>query len=205
MSAPAARRRRPRGAAGPRFAPGSGPPGRAARWACGRDGAGRAAPPAPPVVGGDPGLDGAAADAQGAGDLGCGIALLGQDDGLHAGPGAGVAVSPGCLLQAVQRVMILDMHQRMSLSFRVRKTSSGNTKHRMIGSAAFHLCSVLELGRTRPSYGWLGKKPGKIGITSIKNCVSIFSACCSLCPAAIGMETLIKLPSVRPFRMPLSI
>ena len=65
-----------------------------------------------PVVGGDPRLDGAAADAQGAGDLRRGVALLGQDDGLHPGPGAGVAVPPGRLLQAVQRVVILDVHQR---------------------------------------------------------------------------------------------
>ena len=67
---------------------------------------------AAPVVGGAPRLDGAAADAQGAGDLRRGVALLGQDDGLHPGPGAGVAVSPGRLLQAVQRVVILDVHLR---------------------------------------------------------------------------------------------
>ena len=89
-----------------------------ASWSRGRIGAAAGVGPvgqrlqAAPVVGGDPRLDGAAADAQGAGDLRCGVALLGQDDGLHAGPGAGVAVSPGRLLQAVQRVMILDVHLR---------------------------------------------------------------------------------------------
>ncbi len=64
------------------------------------------------VVGRHPGLDGAAADAQGAGDVRCGVALLGQDDGLDAGPGAGLAALLGRLMQALQRVTILDVHQR---------------------------------------------------------------------------------------------
>ena len=67
---------------------------------------------AAPVVRGHPGLDGAAAEPQGAGDPRRGVALLGQEDGLHPGPGAGVAVTPGRLLQALQGVMILDVHQR---------------------------------------------------------------------------------------------
>jgi hypothetical protein len=50
------------------------------------------------VVRRDPGLDGAAADAQGAGDVGCGVALLGQGDRLHAGPGAGLAALLGRLV-----------------------------------------------------------------------------------------------------------
>ena len=41
-----------------------------------------------------------------------GVALLGQDDRLDAGPGAGLAALPGRLLQAFQRVTILDVHQR---------------------------------------------------------------------------------------------
>ena len=67
------------------------------------------------VVGRDPGLDGAAADAQGAGDLRCGVALLGQDDRLEAGPGAGLAAQLGRLLQTLQGIAILDVHPRKSL------------------------------------------------------------------------------------------
>ena len=89
------------------------------------------------VVGGHPRLDGAAAEAQGAGDLACGIALLGQDDGLHPGPGACRAKLPGRLLKAVQRVVVLDAHEWMSLPIRVRKPSPGTTKQRMAGCAEF--------------------------------------------------------------------
>src|SRR4029453_12827728 len=59
-----------------------------------------------PVVGGDPGLDGATADAQGAGDLGCGIALLGQDNGFYAGAGAGGAARPCPPVQGSQGVIV---------------------------------------------------------------------------------------------------
>jgi hypothetical protein len=64
------------------------------------------------VVRGHPGLDGAAATAQAAGDADGGVALLGQDDRLSASPSPGVASLSGHLLQALQGVAILDVHLR---------------------------------------------------------------------------------------------
>jgi hypothetical protein len=65
-----------------------------------------------PVVGGHPRLDGAAAEAERASDFRGGVALLGQDDRLQPGPDASVAVLLGCLLKALQSVMIFDVHQQ---------------------------------------------------------------------------------------------
>ncbi len=67
---------------------------------------------AAPVVGRHPGLDGAATDAQGAGDVRGSVALLGQDDRLDAVPCASLAELLGRLLQALQRVTILNVHLR---------------------------------------------------------------------------------------------
>src|SRR5512135_3154733 len=64
------------------------------------------------VVRGPPGLDGAAAPAQAAGDADGGVALLGQGDRLSASPSPGVASLSGHLLQALQGVAILDVHLR---------------------------------------------------------------------------------------------
>jgi hypothetical protein len=60
-----------------------------------------------------------------------------QDDRLEAGPGPGVGSLSSHLLQALQGVAILDVHLQISRSIRARESSSGNTKHRAIGSANF--------------------------------------------------------------------
>ena len=88
---------------------------KASSRSCGKVGAAgmgpvRKPPQAALVVDGYRRLDGTAAEAQGRRSRR--VPLLGQDDRLHPGPGAGVAVLPGRLLKAIQRVMVLDVHLR---------------------------------------------------------------------------------------------
>src|SRR4051812_26318554 len=107
---------------------------------------------AAPVVGGHPGLDGASTTAQAAGDADGGVALLGQDDRLDAGPSPGVSSLPGQLLQPLQGVAILDVHRRLPRSICARKFSSITTKLQALGSANFFSVPYsMVRGRQRPS------------------------------------------------------
>ena len=69
---------------------------------------------APLVVAGNPGLNGAATASQGLGDLGGGVALLGEDDGLVTEPDPFLGEGFGQSLKFFEGVMVLNKHRSSS-------------------------------------------------------------------------------------------